>query len=119
MEVSVDVIDYMGTYGDGVLVLLAIGIDGQYSEATFFYTETSLLLTVDESVEQAIGGPVEEWEGYRPILEEILSRLAPAPQVARQLAPVDVDLYLTEPKRSFVNEEVDPAEVVAATQSNL
>lgn len=119
MKITADVVDYMGTYMEGVLVLLVVGVDEEYTEATLYYNDSNLLLTVDESVEKATGGRIEDWPGYRNLLESVLSRLLPCSEVFGQLEPVDFEKYLTPPKENYINEELDPDEIIVATQSNL
>ena len=96
MQIKADIIDYMGKFEDGVLVLLSVVCDGAYSEATIFYNDKDLLLTVDESIEEKINMPIEAWEGYRDLLESILKRLIPASEVMVRLDDVDFSQFLPD-----------------------
>ena len=49
---TADIIDYLGKYENGVLVLLSIGYKGEFTEGTIYYSNEMLSLTVDESIGQ-------------------------------------------------------------------
>lgn len=111
MEIKADIIDYMGKYEDGVLVLLSVVCDGAYTEATIFYNDKDLLLTVDDSIEEKINMPIEAWSGYKKLLESILSRLIPAAEVRGRLDDVDFSNFLPDDDDIFIeDEEVDEDE---------
>lgn len=120
MEIKADIIDYMGKYEGGVLVLLSIECDGYFTEGTIYYSNENILLTLDENVERMIGGPVQQWHGYRALLESILSRLVPYNEISGRLDEVDFDKYIDTPENPvFISDEVDPDKIQVATQSNL
>lgn len=104
MEIKADIIDYMGKFEDGVLVLLSVVCDGAYSEATIFYNDKDLLLTVDESIEEKINMPIEAWVGYKDLLESILKRLIPASEVIVRLDDVDFSQFLPENNDIYIED---------------
>ena len=52
---DVSVLEYLGKVDGGILVLLSIVYQKQYYEATFFYNEQDILLTISEDLEQVTG----------------------------------------------------------------
>jgi hypothetical protein len=119
VEVTVDIIDYLGRFGNGIIVLLNISIDDEYSEAVLFYNNDTIALTVSESVEDALGSTIEEWEGYREMLEFLFSKLVPSSELYNSLDEFDLERYLSPPKSKFIDGSIDESSIVYGTQSNL
>jgi hypothetical protein len=130
MEIKADIIDYMGTYEGCIMVLISLMCDGEYSEATVLYHKDDLMLTVHKSVEEKIGFLIEEWEGYRDLLESIFKKLVPAEEMYSRLDPVNFEEFLSlDEDIYYIDEEVDDSELelldqqtleyLYATQSNL
>jgi hypothetical protein len=107
MEIKADIIDYMGRIDDGVLVLLSITCDGEYSEATLFYNDEKILFTVDRSFEEKINSQIETWSGYKKLLESVLGRLVPAKEIAGRLDEVDFGQYVEDQDDYFIDEDDD------------
>ncbi len=119
MEIKADVIDYMGKYEGSILVLLSLICDGEYTEGTIIYNEENILLTVQHSVEDKLGGPIELWEGYKSLLETILSKLVPAGELIGRLDDVNFSEYLDiDDEIYYIDDQVDQSELIFATQSN-
>lgn len=118
MDIKADIIDYMGQFSNGVLVLLSVMCDGEYSEATLFYNENDLLLTVNRTVEEKLGCQIEEWSGYRKLLESIFVRLVPVEEIRTRIDIVDFDEYLDMDEEIYLVDEIDDT-ILTATQSNL
>jgi hypothetical protein len=78
MELTFDIIDYMGKKDDGIFVLINLNIDNvDFYEAIFYYKENLVALTVDEKFEELIGCEIEDFPGYNDLMVGILSRLLP------------------------------------------
>ncbi len=119
MEIKADIVDYMGKYENGVIVLLSINCDGSFSEGTVFYTEDNLVLTVDELVEDKVG-PIENWNGYKELLESIFKKLIPCNEISTRIDELDLDKYIDTPEDGeYVDSEINPDDIILATQSNL
>lgn len=119
MEIKADIVDYMGKYENGVLVLLSINCDGSFSEGTVFYTEDNLVLTVDQSIEDKLG-PIEEWSGYKDLLESIFKKLIPCSEISTRIDDLDLDKYIEHPEEAeYIDEEINQDDIILATQSNL
>ena len=47
-----DIIEYLGKFEDGVLTLISLNYGDEYYDATFFYKENFVTLTIDESLKK-------------------------------------------------------------------
>lgn len=120
MEIKADIVDYMGKYENGVLVLLSINCDGSFSEGTVFYTEDNLVLTVDQSIEDKLGASIEEWSGYKDLLESIFNKLIPCSEISTRIDDLDLEKYIEHPEEAeYIDSEINPDDIILATQSNL
>lgn len=78
MELTFDIIDYIGKKDDGIFVLINLNIDNvDFYEAIFYYKENLVALTPDEKFEELIGCEIEDFPGYNDLMVGILSRLLP------------------------------------------
>jgi hypothetical protein len=84
-----DIIEYLGKFEDGVLALISLNYENEYYDATFFYKEDFVTLTIDEKLEEIIG-EIEEWSGYDNIVLELMKRVVPYDEIITRLDPVDV-----------------------------
>jgi hypothetical protein len=122
MEIKADIVDYMGKYESGVLVLINLNIDGKFYEGTLFYSDKELVLTPDEQVEKVIGMEIELWDGYKTLLENILKKLIPYEEISKRLDEVDFEKYVSyyeEDLGKIVLDEIEPDQIISATNSNL
>jgi hypothetical protein len=107
---TADIIDYLGKYENGVLVLLSIGYKGEFTEGTIYYSNEMLSLTVDESIEEDLGMKIEFWDGYRDLLISILKKVVPYNEIINRLDEVDFTIYV-EDDESTEGEEVDDDDI--------
>jgi hypothetical protein len=84
-----DIIEYLGKFEDGVLALISLNYENEYYDATFFYKEDFVTLTIDEKLEEIIG-EIEEWSGYDNIVLELMKRVVPYEEIITRLDKVDV-----------------------------
>lgn len=84
-----DIIEYLGKFEDGVLVLISLNYEDEYYDATFFYKEDFVTLTIDEKLEEIIG-EVEEWFGYENLVLELMKKIVPYEEIITRLDQVDV-----------------------------
>jgi hypothetical protein len=122
MEIKTDIVDYMGRYENGVLVLISLNIDNKFYEGTIFYSDKNIVLTTDETLEDVIGMNIELWDGYKDLLESILKKLIPYEEISKRLDEVDFEKYVSyyeEDLGKIVLDEVKPDEIITATNSNL
>jgi hypothetical protein len=106
-----DIIDYLGKYEDGVLVLLSINYNDNFTEGTFYYSDKILSLTVDMSIESDLGMPIEFWEGYRDLLESILKRVVPYNEIINRLDEIDFSNYFNKKNDTTFGEEIDDSDI--------
>ena len=84
-----DIIEYLGKFEDGVLTLISLNYEDEYYDATFFYKEDFVTLTIDEKLEEIIG-EIEEWQGYNNLVLELMKRVVPYEEIITRLDKVDV-----------------------------
>ena len=122
MEIKADIVDYMGKYETGVLVLINVGVDDKFYEGTLFYSDKDIVLTVDNSIEEKLGSEIELWDGYKDLLESILSKLIPYEEISKRIDDVDFEKYVSyyeDDLGKVIIDEVKPEDIIVATQSNL
>jgi hypothetical protein len=122
MKIKADIVDYMGRYETGILVLINVGVDDKFYEGTIFYSDKDIVLTVDNSIEEKLGSEIELWDGYKDLLESILSKLIPYEEISKRIDDVDFEKYVSfyeEDFKKVVDLEVNPGDIIIATQSNL
>ena len=112
MEIKADIVDYMGVMDGGILVLLSISCGGKFSEGTIFYTDENFAITVTEEVEEAIGSPIEKWEGYKDLSVSILKKLIPCKELLTRMDEVDFSKYIDfDGETTFIEDEIDPDDI--------
>lgn len=121
MEIKADVIDYLGKMDEGVVVSIGVLLDEIYYNGILFYSKNNILLSMNDEFEEKINSPVELWENYKLLLELIFSKLENPTTILNSLKEFDINKYLIkkEDKINFITEEIDPNEIIIATQSNL
>ena len=122
MKIKADIVDYMGRYETGILVLINVGVDDKFYEGTLFYSDKDIVLTVDDSIEEKLGTKIELWDGYKDLLESILDKLIPYEEISKRIDDVDFEKYISFYEDDFKNvviDEVNPDDIIVATQSNL
>lgn len=121
MEIKADVIDYLGKMDGGIVVSVGVLLDEIYYNGILFYSNDNILLSMSDEFEEKINSPVEVWESYKYLLELIFSKLENPSTIINSLGEFDINKYLIkkENKVNFITEEIDPNEIIIATQSNL
>lgn len=122
MEIKADIVDYMGKYENGVLVLINLGLEGKFYEGTLFYSDKDIVLTVDIKLEEKLEMPIEYWEGYTELLESLFKRLIPYEEISKNVDDIDFEKYISyyeDDLNNFVLDEINPNKIIAVTSSNL
>jgi hypothetical protein len=113
IKITADIVDYLGKYEDGVLVLLSIGYKEVYTEGTLYYSDKMLALTVDESIENDLGSPIELWSGYKDFLVSILKRVVPYNEIINRLDDVNFSQYFGDINiESIQGEDIDEDDII-------
>ena len=84
----------------------------QYYEATFFYNEQDILLTISEDLEQ-ITGNITEHPQYTDILKIILKQIVPFSDMYDRIDPVDFKRWVEGviEVEQGESEEINPEEI--------
>lgn len=109
--ITADIIDYLGKYDNGVLVLLNINFNGKFSEGTIYYSMDTLALTVHESVEKQLGTQIEFWPGYKDLVISILKRVVPYNEIINRLDEINFSEHLSQNTESGSGEEIDESDI--------
>lgn len=121
MEIKTSILDYLGKFEDGIMVLIALTCDNEYHEGVFFYNAESIVFSVDETLEEKLGCKIEAWSGYTDLLRGILKDIVPYSQMINRIDEVDFSQYLEVKNQvsSEEAEEIDPSQITHATQSSV
>ena len=87
---KISILEYLGKLEQGVLVLLSIVYNNQYYEATFFYTNEKLVLTVQEDLEKDLGHEITKDDDYPNIIKFIISKIVTFNEIYNRLDPVNL-----------------------------
>lgn len=90
---DVSIIEYLGKVDGGVLVLLGVVYRQKYYEATFFYNESDIILTLPEDLEE-MTGPIREHPNYKVILMDILKKIVPYGEIYDRIDPVNFGRWM-------------------------
>jgi hypothetical protein len=111
IKITADIIDYLGKYEDGVLILLSVCYNDKFTEGTLYYSDKMLALTVDEDIENDIG-PIELWPGYKDLLISIFKRAIPYNEIINRLDDVDFEQYFGDvDDDSIKGEDIDEDDI--------
>lgn len=88
-----DIIEYLGKFEDGVLVLISLNYENEYYDATFFYKEDFVTLTINEDLEELIG-EIEKYPLYNNLVIEIMKQVVPYKEMINRLDEIDFSGFL-------------------------
>ena len=91
-----DVIEYLGKFEDGVMVLISLNYKDEYYDATFFYKEDFITLTVDERLEDILECEIEKWSEYGQLIIDILKKVIPYEEIITRIDELDLTEYFKE-----------------------
>lgn len=103
-DLNVSIIKYLGKVEDGIIVLVTINVPSEdvSFDATFYYTDTKMILTISEELEEIIGD-IKSLPEYPQILRLCLRKVVPYHELINSIDPLDVKPYLKAifPDRNF------------------
>lgn len=105
------VLEYLGKVNDGVLVLLSVMYEKRYFEATFFYDDRNIILTITDELESFVGD-IKGHPEYFDCLRDILKRVVPYNEMYERIDPVDFARWV----EGFIEIEMGEAERVSASE---
>lgn len=88
-----DIIEYLGKFEDGVLVLISLNYENEYYDATFFYKDDFVTLTINEDLEELIG-EIEKYPLYNNLVIEIMKQVVPYKEMINRLDEIDFSGFL-------------------------
>lgn len=114
---DVSIIEYLGKVDGGILVLLGIVYQTKYYEATFYYNEKDILLTIGEDLEE-ITGDIKEHPQYANILMDILKKIVPFSEMYDRIDDVNFSRWIEGviPVQEGEAEEIDESEIKKDTE---
>ena len=116
-KIDVDILEYLGRFENGVLVLVGLLYKSKYYESTFFYTSNEMVLTIPEDLEDQIGD-IKKHPHYPEILLKILKKVVPHKEIYGNLDKVDLGKWVEGIVQSASEnqpEEVDESEIKPGT----
>lgn len=91
-----DIIEYLGKLEDGVLIILSLNYNDEFYDATFYYKNQFVTLTVDEKLEEILGCTIEKWSGYNKLVLDIIEKTIPYDEIISRLDEIDLEKYFGE-----------------------
>lgn len=90
-----DIIEYLGKFEDGVLVLISLNYDDNYYDTTFYYKDNFVTLTIDDDLEEILG-QIELWSGYNNLVLDIMKKVIPSDEILGRLDEIDFSGFFDE-----------------------
>jgi len=106
-DFSISILEYLGKVETGVLVLISISYRKEHYEATFYYTESDIILTVGEDLESEIGD-ITKHPMYPEILRDILKKIVPYKDIIDSLDRVNFGRWVNSLVEMNI---IDPNEI--------
>lgn len=106
------VLEYLGKLETGVLVLLSCIHERKYYEATFFYDDKHIILTISDELESVVGD-IRNHPEYFDCLRDILKKVVPYNEMYDRIDPVNFARWVEgviELERGEI-ERVDPSQI--------
>ncbi len=88
MEITASVIDYIGKYEGGILVSVGLMYNQKFYNSIFYYTADQMIINVEESLKQDIGGEIEQYKDYLSLLKSIIEQCELYENVIDQLEEI-------------------------------
>lgn len=81
--------DYYGIVEDGVLVMVTTNYNDMYYEGTFWYNESTYLLTIEKDLEDLIGN-IENDANYNTYISDLKAIIADYKDMMNVLPKLDI-----------------------------
>lgn len=88
MKFAISILKYLGKLDKGILVLLSVVYKEKYYEATFYYTDADIFLTISEELTEELGHEINQDPEYIDILKDILHKITPYKEIITQLEDI-------------------------------
>lgn len=83
------ILEYLGKWEGGILVLLSIEYLGEFFEGIFYYTSDKMIINVEEKLTLLLEGPIELWHGYIPFMDLVINLVEPYELIINDLDEID------------------------------
>jgi len=90
------ILEYLGKIGQGVLVLVSIIYEGEYYEATYFYTSEQIVLTAPQELEEKLGCKITEDKDYPLLIKDLIKKVVPFKEIYNRIDEVDFNRWVPE-----------------------
>lgn len=85
MKFKANILDYLGKYEDGILVLLTIEYNNSYYDATYFYNKEHLLLTVSDDLDTLLENDITSYPEYPDLIRSLIKATIPYDEIINRL----------------------------------
>jgi|TARA_B110000259_G_scaffold173391_1_gene206665 hypothetical protein len=92
--IELSILDYMGKFEGGIMTLIDVKHDSKHYSGTFFYTEDTIALTVDNSLEEELGCTIEDHKSYKELVFDILNKVVPHKEIINSIDDIDLTDYI-------------------------
>jgi hypothetical protein len=89
------VLEYLGKWEGGILVLISIEYLDKFFEGIFYYTYDKMIINVDSGLKELLGSEIELWDGYPKFMEDIINLVEPYDEIYNDLEEIDPDNILS------------------------
>jgi len=91
MEIKASILDYLGKYEGGILVSVGLTYKEKFYSSIFYYTDSQMIINVEESMTKDIGYEIEQHSDYIPLLKYLIRECEPFESVIDQLEEIKTD----------------------------
>ena len=91
--IEFSILDYMGKFEGGIMTLIDVKHDNKHYNGTFFYTEDTIALTVDNTLEEELGCVIEDYENYKELVFDLLKKVVPHKELINSIDDIDLTNY--------------------------
>lgn len=121
MEIKVSILDYLGRWENSVVVLLSLMLGKDYHEGIFIYTNTEIMISIDDELENKLGCSIEKHKEYPEIMKFLIKNVVPWSEIYNRIDEIDFSKFqpIEEDLANDLAQEIDPSLIVHATMSNI
>ncbi len=84
-----NILEYIGKVKDGVMTLITLEYNGVYYDATFYYTNDLVTLTIDDKLIDVMGHDIEDYENYDQLILNLLKQVVPYNEIITRLDEIE------------------------------
>lgn len=97
---QVSILEYLGKLENGIMVLLSVVYNEKYYEATYFYTDEQLVLTVSEELENDLEHKITEDDEYKSLISSIIKKVVPYNEMYNRLDEIDFSRWIVNEQKN-------------------